>query len=135
MSDHHNRPAAETRKAAEDGIVIHELAVARQLLEFLEQVFDVVEKVRSLGMARHLRFLPRVEVGIDVLELLVCLLAQLADFFLHCDAAGGFEFGDLLFEIGDGLFKVEIGGNGHGRLRNLRRRDSSRASPGQGWQA
>ena len=113
MADHHNGLAAEARKAAEDRVVIHELAVARQLDELVEQAIDIVEKVRPLRVACDLRFLPRVEMGVDLLELLRGLLAQLADFVLHGDATGRFQLGDLLFEIGDGLFKVEIGRDGH----------------------
>jgi hypothetical protein len=67
------------------------------------------------GMARDLCFLPGIEMRVDVLELLLGLLAQLADLVLDGRAAGRFEFRDPLFEVRDGLLEIEIGGNGHGK--------------------
>jgi hypothetical protein len=114
MADDDDRSPTETRKAAKDGIVIHELAIARELDEFVEQPRDIIEKVRPVGMTRDLRLLPRIEMGIDVLKLLVRLLAQLADFLADSCAARGFELGDLLLEIGDRFFEFKIGRYGHG---------------------
>ena len=121
MSDHNNRLAAEAREAAEDGVIVHELAVAGEFDELIEQLLDIVEEVRALGMAGDLRLLPGRKVRVDLLELLVRLLAQLADFFLDGRAAGGFELSDLFFEVRDGLLEFEVGGNGHGEAPNLER--------------
>jgi hypothetical protein len=114
MPDDDNRPPAEPRKAAEDGVVIHEFPVASEFDEFVEQPRDIIEKVRPVRMTRDLRLLPGIEMGIDVLKLLVRLLAQLADFLTDSRAARGFQLGDLLLEIGDRFFEFKIGRYGHG---------------------
>ena len=55
-----------TGEAAEDGVIVHELAVAGEFDELLEQVFDIVEEVRAFRVARDLgRRLVEVPLGLD----------------------------------------------------------------------
>ncbi len=51
--------AAETAEAADDGVIVAELAVARQRREIADQAIDIVEAMRPLRMARDLGLLPR----------------------------------------------------------------------------
>jgi hypothetical protein len=91
VADHHNRLAAEARETAKDRVIVHELAIARELDEFLEQAAHIIHEVRPLRVARDLCFLPGIEMRVDVLELLLGLLAQLADLVLDGRAAGRFK--------------------------------------------
>ena len=69
--------------------------------------------MRPLGMAGDLRFLPRCELGVSVLQSGLGLLFQLAHFVCDRDAVFvivyGPQLGDFAFELGDRLFEVEIG--------------------------
>ena len=67
VADDHDRAAAEAAEPADDGLVLGEVAVAGERREVLDQRADVVEAVRALGMARHLRLLPgrQLAVGVD----------------------------------------------------------------------
>ena len=51
LTDHRDRLAAEAREAADDGVVLAEIAVARQRREVGEQVLDVVEAMRPVWVA------------------------------------------------------------------------------------
>ena len=68
MADHHDGAAAEAAEPADDRLVLGEVAVAGQRREVLDQRVDVVEAMRALGMARHLRLLPGRELGVGVDE-------------------------------------------------------------------
>ena len=56
---HADALAAEAAEAADDGVVVAELAVAGERRELGDQRADVVETVRPLRMARDLGLLPR----------------------------------------------------------------------------
>ena len=58
MADHHHTLPVETRQAADDGTVVGEHAISVQLFKIGEQGFDIVQRVRALRMACHLRNLP-----------------------------------------------------------------------------
>ena len=110
MADDHHRQAFETRKATDDGVVVGKGAVAVQFLEIGERQAQIIERVRTLRMARHLGNLPRGQLGIDVLGQGLALLFQARDLIRNVD--GGFALletqrFDLAFEFGDRLFKVE----------------------------
>ena len=49
-------------------LVLAELAVAGERRELGDQRVDVVEAMRPLRMARHLRLLPRRQVGVEVAQ-------------------------------------------------------------------
>src|SRR5450759_393022 len=54
MADHHHALPVETRQSGHDGLVIPKGAVAVQFFKIGEQMFDVIQRVRTLRMTRHL---------------------------------------------------------------------------------
>src|ERR1700741_482812 len=68
VADDADAVAAEAAEAADDGLVLAVLAVAGERDEILDQRRHVIEAVRPLRMPRHLRLLPWVEPGIELLE-------------------------------------------------------------------
>ena len=60
VADDHHRPLAELREPADDRGVLLEEPVAEELLEVVEDVADVLERVRPVDVARELDDLPRV---------------------------------------------------------------------------
>ena len=106
--------AVEAREATDDRLVVGVAAVAVQLFEIGEDQLGIIERVRTLRMARDLGNLPRAELGVEILGQRLALAlepldlvgdvdrgivlheTQLVDFFL--------EFGDRRFEIKKGGF-------------------------------
>ena len=118
MAEHHAGLSVEARQAADDALVVREGAVAMQLVEIGEQLVDIVQRVRALGVARDLRDLPRAEAGVDVLGELQALLAQ--PFDLVGDVDGRLvlhvaQFVDLALELGDWLLELQEMSFAHGR--------------------
>ena len=58
LRDHHHRLRIEPAHAGDDGVIVAEGAVAMQFVKIGEQTLDVIERVRTLGMARELHALP-----------------------------------------------------------------------------
>ena len=110
MPHQHHGGSAEPGEAADDGLVVAELAIALQLDEIREQPFDIVDKMRSLGVAGDLGLHPGIKAGVGFLPELLRLFAQLLD--LRIERAGGrreqVQLLDLRLEIGDRLFKLEV---------------------------
>ncbi len=117
MPDHADGLAAEAAEAADDGRVLAELAVAGERNEIGDQAGDVVEAMRPLRMARHLRFLPGRELGIEFLERGRCLRLEPADLVADGDRvvalAHGAQFLDLGLQFGHRFFEVEIAAHGN----------------------
>ncbi len=113
MADDADALAAEAAEAADDGGVLAEFAVAGERGETLDQAGDVVEAVRPLRMARHLRLLPGREVGIELLERDRRLHLEPADLLADGDRlvalAHGAQFLDLGLQFGHGFFEIQIG--------------------------
>src|SRR5229473_4129038 len=66
VPDHHDAHAVEPRPAAHQGGIVAEQPVAVQLDEVREHSAQVVERVRSLGVAGHLDALHRRQVLVDL---------------------------------------------------------------------
>src|SRR5262249_28750253 len=104
--------AAEAAEAADDRLVVAELAVAGERDEIGDQGRHVVEAMRPLGMAGNLSLLPRREFGIDVLEGLRGLGLETGN--LLADGGGAVrrldraQLLDLGLELGHRLFEVEV---------------------------
>ena len=79
MADHADALAAEAAEAADDRVVLAELAVAGEGDEIGDQGCDVVEAMRPLRMARDLRLLPRRQLGVEVAQRLRRLGLEPAD--------------------------------------------------------
>ena len=74
VADDHDRLAVETGQAADDGVVVTEIAVAVQFDKLGEHQFDVVQGKGAVDVARHLGCLPAGKVGEDVFaHLLRCV--------------------------------------------------------------
>ena len=112
MADDADALAAEAAEAADDRVVVAELAVAGQGHEVGDQGADIVEAMGPLGMAGDLRLLPRRELGIEVLERLRRLGLQAGDLLADCGrAVAGLQraqFLELGLELGHRLFEIEI---------------------------
>ena len=109
------RPAAQPTDAADHRRVLAEQAVARKRRELGRQAADVVEGMRPVDVARHLRFLPRREPAVGLVEQRFELALQAADLLGDVQVGGAAEMaelGDLAFEIGDRLLEVEKGPHG-----------------------
>src|SRR5207244_13028237 len=66
MADDHDRAAREAREPADDGAVVGEAPITVQLHELRAQPPDVVERRRTIGMARELYALPGREAADQV---------------------------------------------------------------------
>ncbi len=110
VADDHHRAAIDAAQATDDGGVVRVGAVAGQLVEFLADHADVVQRVRARRMARQLGDLPRREVAEDLVGLELQLLAQAADFLIDIERlpmAGMAKLFNLRVQLGDGLFEIE----------------------------
>ena len=112
LPDHGNRFAVEPRQPANDGGVLGELAVAGKGREISEHAGDIVEAMRTVGMAGDLRLLPRRQFLVQILEGVLCAFLQPGDFIAHIDCSSAilafFQLKDFAFQIGNRLFEVEI---------------------------
>ncbi len=113
LADHHHRPATEAPEPADDRLVIAELAVALQLDELVDQGVEIVDEVRTLGMAGHLGLLPGREVGVGLAAEILHLALQRRDVVVHAALVAGvvrqgFEFAELGLQLGDGPFEIEV---------------------------
>ena len=84
MTDDADALAAETTEAADDRFILAVLAVAGERHEIGDQRRDVVEAMRPLRVARHLRFLPRRQFAVELLERLRGLAFDAGDLFAAC---------------------------------------------------
>ena len=90
------------------------MPVAVQFDEMGEDLVDVVQRVRALGVPRDLGDLPGRQVAVNVFGQLLALLGQLVDFGrdvygrlgLHIPQLFNlvFEFGNRLLEVEESLF-------------------------------
>ena len=131
MADDADALAAEAAEAADDGLVVAEFAVAGERHEIVDQARDVVEAMRPLRMARHLRLLPRRELGIELLERERGFHLEPADLVADGDRAialaHGAQFLDLGLQFGHRFFEIEIGAHRVRALRVIGRGDAGDA--------
>ncbi len=130
LADHHHRLALEASEAADDRLVVAELAVALELDELVDQRIEIVDEMRPVGMAGHLGCLPGGKVGVGLAAQILHLPLQRGDVVVHAALAGAVRQGPKLAELGlqlsDGLLEFEVmaGGYGHsdgGAVREGRR--------------
>ena len=112
VTNDHDGPAIEGRHAADDRLVIAVDAVTRKLLKIGEHALDEIARVRTIRMARDLRFPPGRKVLIEILQLLGRLLFE---FLQILGERGGialalleFQLRDASLKLGNRLFKFEI---------------------------
>ncbi len=113
MADHHDALAAETAKTADNGAILGKAPVPGQRGEILDQLGNIIGKMRPCRMTRHLRFLPRRQIGIDILERLERFFLQLGDFLVKRDrwpvSSNIAQFRNLAFQFRHRFFKIKIG--------------------------
>ena len=64
VTDDHYRLTLKSRQPANDGMIIGKTPVAMKLFEIGKQMLDIIERIRTLGMPRDLRNLPRRKLGV-----------------------------------------------------------------------
>ena len=124
MADDDDAPTAESSQAADQGLIVGEFPVAAQLDEIVDKAGDIVDEVRAFRVARDLRLLPGIEMGVGLSPPFGDAAAQRGD--LGVERARTLGFGELrqLFElgleIGDRAFEIQIVG-GHRQVRLVAR--------------
>jgi hypothetical protein len=112
LADDHNRLTAETGKTSLDGGVFGEFAVAGQRRELVEQGFGIVLEMRPVRMSCDLRFLPRIELAVDLGHGVAGSGFEPGDFIAGVDALVLVrklpQLKDLAFQIGDRFFEIKI---------------------------
>ena len=87
MADDHRRAALEAPDAADDRLVLAEIAVAGERREILYEPVDVVAEMRPLRVPRDLRLLPGGELGIGLFQSVARLGLELGEFLLNRNGA------------------------------------------------
>ena len=97
-------------------IVLAEEPVAGERRELGDELLDIVREMRPLRMAGDLDLLPGSERGVEIGERLGGLGLELRQLLGDGDALAPLgqraQFLHLGFELGDGLFEIEIGAHG-----------------------
>ncbi len=112
LADNCDWLTVETGKAGLYGGVFGELAVAGKRREIRKQRLGVINEMRTLRMTRDLRFLPGVQLGIDVLHRIVDARFQAVDLLRGVYAlvfiGKLLQLDDLALKVRDRFFEVEI---------------------------
>ncbi|CSI62096.1 Uncharacterised protein [Vibrio cholerae] len=58
MTNHHDRTTFKACNTAHDRLVIGIGAIARQFIKLSKDVFEIIQRIRTLRMTRQLRDLP-----------------------------------------------------------------------------
>ena len=125
MANHHDRLIVEPSQSPDNGRVIGIGTITVKLHKIRENRVDVIQRIGPLGMARHHRDLPCIQLGVDILGQRIAFLLQAADFLrnihrrivLHIPQLFDlrFKFGDRLLEIEKGCFQRRLSS---GRVRH-----------------
>ena len=120
VPDHHHAAAVDEAEPADDRLIVGEGAIARERHEIRDEAGEIILEVRPLGVARHLRLLPRRELGIGLAQQPVRLGLEARDLAADVErprigGGGVAQFGDPRLELGDGLLEFEEGGHGGAR--------------------
>ncbi len=110
VADHDQRAAAEARETALDRAVVAEGAIARERRVVLEQLGRVVGEMRPLGMARDLRLLPGVELGVGLAQQLLGARLEARDLVGEVEVAAVGQMAqllDLALELADRLLELQ----------------------------
>ncbi len=110
VTDHHDRLAVKTGEAADDGVVVAEVAVTVQFHELGEDQAQVIEGERTIDMAGNLGRLPAGKICKHVFAHLLCLLLKFGDLRGEIDPLSGKcqQFLDLLVQFRQRLLKIKI---------------------------
>ena len=83
MADDHRRAALEPPDAADDRLVLAEIAVAGERREILHEPVDVVAEMGPLRVPCDLRLLPGGELGIGLFQGVARLRLELGELLLN----------------------------------------------------
>ena len=104
--------AAEAAEAADDGLVLAELAVAGERRELVDQRVAIRQEMGPLRMTGDKRLLPRRQRRVELLQRRRRLGLEASDIVRdgHGIVVGaeGAQFLELGFQLGDRLFEIEI---------------------------
>src|SRR5262249_5664001 len=99
-TDRQNTAATEPADAADDGHILGKGPVSGERHEIRQQTRDVVERVRTLGVARHLDVLPRGQTRIGLTQQTARSGLEAANLVRYVQLAARrqmTEFGNLAF--------------------------------------
>ena len=112
LADHRHRLAAEAGEAADDRLIVAEIAVAGQGREITEQALDVVDAMRPVGMAGDLHLLPGGKCLVEVAQGIARTLFQPVDLVGDIDRLAVLgkllQLEDLELQILHRLFEIEV---------------------------
>ncbi|MNN53495.1 hypothetical protein D3C81_1682550 [compost metagenome] len=109
MADDHDWLVVQTGDAANDGRVVGEVTVTVQFVELGEDVFDVVQGIRTFRVTRQTCDLPAGQLAEDVFGQRFALVLQAGDLIADIqrivitDQAQLFDLG---LQVGDRLFEI-----------------------------
>ena len=113
MAQYGNGLALPPAQTGDYRIVFGIKPVARQRREIIHQRFDIIHAMRARRMARHLGFLPGIQIFIKPLHLLGHLDFELLDLVKNIHRALGLpdtaQFVNFAFQFGYRFFKLQIG--------------------------
>ena len=93
LAKHNDGNVFEASDAADHGLVVGKRAVAAQGREIFNEGMNVVQAVRTVRMAGHLRLLPGRQICVRLFHLFLEFLLQTVDFMSDIDI---FVFGEEL---------------------------------------
>ena len=103
--------ALPTAQPGHNGMVFRIKTVTRQRGEIIDQSFNIIAAMWAIGVARHLRLLPRVEIFIELFNLVRHFAFKTVDLFNQINAigcAGIAQFANLTLQRGNRFFKFQI---------------------------
>ena len=110
VANERDGPAFVEGQAGHDGRIVPEPPVAMHLHEIREQVREIVQRIRPLGVAGELDDVDGRQLRGDLRPLLLDLEAESGDPLLLRRVVALLESVDLLLELDDGLFQaVKVG--------------------------
>ena len=99
VTDDHDCTAVQPSDTAHNRSIVSKVTITVQFLEIREDVANVVQRIGTLRVARHLRDLPAAQVAEDALGQGLALLLQPGDLFgdvqrvIAADQTQFFDFG------------------------------------------
>ena len=98
VAHHHDGASVKSRKSGDQRRIISIRAVAVNFGEVRKKQADVIERVRTFGMARHLRALPRTKIREEFVLEFVDLFAKAVDFAVGMIGGNSAQVFDVALE-------------------------------------
>ena len=111
MTEDNNTSPAKPSDAAQNSGIFAKLTVPRHLNIIGDQRFNVINKMRTVRMARHLCTFPRVQIDIKIGQGTIGFFTQLTNFRAHTGGTASFggyrQFINFFLEFSNGFFEIE----------------------------